>query len=102
MGTGPPRSRSARFPQADVMFTLPGGQTLPGGRLQDLSSASSCADPMCLMSRDLRREEYTIRTAVAPDAVFTVRTYGDTAPPYDPELVRRFTHNKPQTCRSAR
>ena len=84
------------------MFTLPGGQTLPGGRLQDLSSASSCADPMCLMSRDLRREEYTICTAVAPDAVFTVRTYGDTAPPYDPELVRRFTHDKPQTCRSAR
>ena len=51
------------------MFTLPGGQTLPGGRLQALSSASSCADPMCLMCRDLRREECTICTAVAPDRV---------------------------------
>jgi hypothetical protein len=27
------------------------------------------------MSRDPRREEYTICAAVAPDAVFTVRTY---------------------------
>ena len=31
------------------------------------------------MSRDPRREEYTICTAVAPDAVFTVRTYGHPA-----------------------
>jgi hypothetical protein len=39
---------------------------------------------MCPISRDPRREEYTIRTAVAADAVFTVRTYGDTAPLYQP------------------
>jgi hypothetical protein len=30
------------------------------------------------MSREPRREEYTIWTAVAPEAVFTVRTYGAT------------------------
>jgi hypothetical protein len=36
---------------------------------------------MCSMSREPRREECTICTAVAPEAVFTVRTYG-TGPPY--------------------
>jgi hypothetical protein len=36
------------------------------------------------MSRDPRRVEYTICTAVAPDAVFTVRTYG-TGPLYSPD-----------------
>jgi hypothetical protein len=34
---------------------------------------------MCSTSRDPRREECTICTAVAPEAVFTVRTYGDTS-----------------------
>jgi hypothetical protein len=32
------------------------------------------------MSRDPRCDEYTICTALAPEVVFTVRTYGDTAP----------------------
>jgi hypothetical protein len=48
------------------------------------SSASSWADPMCSMSRDPRRDEYTICTAVAPEAVFTVRTYAT-----DPTAQRR-------------
>jgi hypothetical protein len=39
---------------------------------------------MCSISRDPRREEYTICTAVAPDAVFTVRTYG-TGQLYNPD-----------------
>ncbi len=38
------------------------------------------------MSSDPRWDEYTICTAVAPDAVFTVRTYG-TRPLYGPGLV---------------
>ncbi len=38
-------------------------------------AASSCAEPMCSMSRDPRREECTICTALAPDAVFTVCAY---------------------------
>jgi hypothetical protein len=33
---------------------------------------------MCSISREPRRDEYTIWTAVAPEAVFTVRTYGAT------------------------
>jgi hypothetical protein len=37
------------------------------------------------MSREPRRFEYTICTAVAPEAVFTVRTNGDTGPPYGPQ-----------------
>jgi hypothetical protein len=45
------------------------------------SSASSCAEPMCSISRDPRRDNHTTCTAVAPDFVFTVRTYG-TGPLY--------------------
>jgi len=47
------------------------------------STASVCAEPMCSRLRDPRREEYTICTAVAPEAVFTVRTYA-TKRPYGP------------------
>jgi hypothetical protein len=43
---------------------------------------------MCPIFHDPRCEEYTICTAVAPDAVFTVRTYG-TWPAYDPGLLRK-------------
>ena len=39
------------------------------------SSPSSCAEPMRPMFRDPRREDHTIRTAIAPDEVFTVRRY---------------------------
>jgi len=49
--------------------------------LNNSNSASSCADPMCSMSRDPRREKCTICNTLAPEAVTTVRTYGDTAPP---------------------
>jgi hypothetical protein len=42
----------------------------------------------------------TICTAVAPDAVLTVRTYG-TRPAYGPGLVRNFSHLQPRTPRSA-
>src|SRR4051794_33590238 len=39
---------------------------------------------MCSMSRAPRREECAICTARAPEAVTTVRMYGDTGPPYGP------------------
>jgi hypothetical protein len=52
--------------------------------LHTSNSASSWADPMCSMSRDPRREECTICTAMAPGPVFTMRTYGDTGIPYGP------------------
>jgi hypothetical protein len=75
--------------RAKAQHALPGGQALPRDGLEISSSVSSCAEPMCSMSRDPRREECTICTAVAPDAVFTVRTYG-TGPLYGPGLVRTF------------
>jgi hypothetical protein len=52
------------------------------------------------MSRDPRRDECTICTAVAPEAVFTVRTYA-TRPLYDPKLVRRSAPPTAQNTRSA-
>jgi hypothetical protein len=54
---------------------------------------------MCSISRDPRCEEYTICTAVAPEAVFTVRTYG-TRQLYGPGLVRKSSSREPRTCRS--
>ena len=54
------------------------------------------------MSRDPRREKYTICTAVAPDDVFTVRTYG-TRQLYGhaANLVRTSSHHNPRNRRSA-
>ena len=42
------------------------------------NSPSSCAKPMYSISRDPRREDHTIWTAVAPDEVLTLRTYATT------------------------
>jgi hypothetical protein len=50
---------------------------------------------MCPISRDPRRNEYTTCTAVAPDLVFTVLTYG-TRPLYEPPSVRNFSVRKQQ------
>ena len=54
------------------------------------------------MLRDPRREDHTIWTATAPDAVFTVRTYA-TRRDYEPRLSAqiRATHSQ-QTSRSQR
>lgn len=56
---------------------------------------------MGLDVRDPLWEEYTICTAVAPGAVFTVGTYGNTSPPYGPGSVRNFSDRGQRTCRSA-
>ena len=53
------------------------------------------------MSRDPRRDECTICTAVAPEVVFTVRRYGDTSPAYGPGLVRNLSHYDHRIRRSA-
>ena len=58
------------------------------------SSASSCADPMCSMLRDPRCDDQTTCTAVAPDFVFTVRTYG-TGPLYGPARQASGLTGKP-------
>jgi ribosome-binding protein aMBF1 (putative translation factor) len=55
---------------------------------------------MCSIFREPRREDDTTCTAVAPDAVFTVRTYG-TGPLYGHGLVRKSASAKPATRRSA-
>jgi hypothetical protein len=64
------------------------------------SAASSCADPRCSIWCAPRREDQTTCTAVAPDVVFMVRTYG-TRPLYGPRLVRKFSSSEPKTRRSA-
>jgi hypothetical protein len=61
--------------QAEIELTLTGSQTLLRHSLDDLNLRIIVRRPMCSMSREPRREEYTICTAVAPEAVFTVRTY---------------------------
>ena len=58
-----------------------------------------CAEPRCSIFRDPRREDHTICTAVAPEVVFTVRTYATTAP-YGAKLVRTFPPRNHQTRRS--
>ncbi|TBM83552.1 hypothetical protein DIQ79_33745, partial [Mycolicibacterium smegmatis] len=51
------------------------------------------------MLRDPRRVDHTICTAVAPEAVFTVRTYATRAA-YGPTLVRKFRPSRLRNCRS--
>ena len=70
--------------QAQAKLALPPAIRCLAAAFSASSSAASCADPMCSMSRDPRRDEHTTCTAVAPDAVLTVRTYG-TRPPNDPD-----------------
>src|SRR5690348_244551 len=52
------------------------------------------------MSRAPRREPCTICTAVAPDAVRTVRMYAATSADYEPRLVRKFSRLRTRTHRS--
>ncbi|WP_425311572.1 transposase domain-containing protein [Mycolicibacterium gilvum] len=57
------------------------------------------------MLREPRRLDHTICTAVAPEAVFTVRTWAIRAA-YDPKLVRKFPlpahqHRRSQTYAAA-
>jgi hypothetical protein len=59
------------------------------------NSTSSCGDPMCSIEREPMRQDHTICTAVAPDEVFTVRTYATRAA-YGPILVFKFRPNSRQ------
>ena len=56
---------------------------------------------MCSMLREPRLDDRKTRTAVAPDFVLTVRTYG-TSPLYGPLLARKFTCEKLGNSKSAR
>jgi hypothetical protein len=78
--TGPSR-RSARIAfQAGLV-------AVPGRGHDDLSASALLTNSMTPPAPPRPRwDAYTIRTAVAPDAVFTVCAYG-TGPLYDPQLV---------------
>jgi hypothetical protein len=54
--------------------SLIGRQTLPTAAFSTATSAPSLAQPRCSTARDPRRENHTTYTAVAPKAVFTMRT----------------------------
>ena len=72
-------------PQAQVELALPGRQPLPRRGLQQFHLGIAVGRAQVIdLARAARREEYTICTAVAPEDVLTVRTYGDTRPPYGP------------------
>jgi len=53
---------------------------------------------MCSIERDPRRDDHTICTAVAPELVFTVRTYATTAPygPTPSAQIRTSREPNPQ------
>ena len=70
------------FPSLDLLegsVSSPRLRTTPVGDLLVLRASSGFVIrwPGCSISRDLRREDHTICTAVAPDGVFTVRRYGN-------------------------
>jgi len=54
----------------------PGRDPLLRRRLQRPQLRVTCADPKYSIFREPRREDHTTCAAVAPDAGFTVRTYG--------------------------
>ena len=54
---------------------------------------------MCSIERDPRRQHHTICTAVAPEAVFTVRMRATSAA-YGPALVFKFRRIRTQNGRS--
>jgi hypothetical protein len=99
IGSGPPPARPPK-PGPRSSQPCPPARRCRATAFSPSSPASSCADPDS-MSSDPRWDEYTICTAVAPDAVFTVRTYG-TRPLYGPGLVRRLARREPGTRRSER
>ena len=74
-GISSPR-RIAAGHRSVAELQLPGAIRCCAAAFSASSSVSSCADPRCSISRDPRREDHTTRTAVAPDAVFTVRMRG--------------------------
>jgi hypothetical protein len=68
-----PAERTARG-QAEVELALPGGQPPPGRGLQRLHLGLVARRAQMLDAPRPSTREYTICTAVAPDAVRTVRT----------------------------
>ena len=90
MRPGPSRLK----PEIELQLIL--RQALPGSSLE---LGLVVRRPRCSMSRDPRRVECTICTALAPDADFTVRTYA-TGSGLSVGLVCKSRHPKPQSPRS--
>ncbi len=76
------------------------GHPLPRLRLQRLQLGLIVGRADVLDLPRPRRDEYITCTAVAPDLVFTVLTYG-TSQLYGPSVVRKSEFAKPETRRSA-
>jgi len=68
-----PRATAASRPRSNSSW--PAASRCCAAVFSASSSCSSCADPTCSIWPDPRREECTTCTAVAPDAVLTVRMY---------------------------
>jgi hypothetical protein len=77
IGSGPP-CRGAKPLRPRSSSPCPAATFCRAAAFNSSSSASVCADPMCSIFRAPRRFENTIWTAVTPEEVFTVRTYGAT------------------------
>ncbi len=71
IGNGPPASGEAS--RLSSSSPCPAVIRCRATVLSSSNSTSSWAEPMCSISREPWREECTICTARAPDAVFTVR-----------------------------
>jgi hypothetical protein len=78
-----PRSRSSTV--------FPAASRCAAAAFSAASSASSCAEPTCSMSREPRRDECTICTAVAPQRGPRRMHMGHGPTRYGQRLVRRFS-----------
>jgi hypothetical protein len=83
IGNGPPPLASGCRPRSSS--PCPAASRCRAAAFSNSTSASLWAEPRWSISREPRREESTICTAVAPEDVFTVRTYGGTRPHYCPD-----------------
>ena len=83
-------------PQAEDEFHLPAVSPCRAAAFSASTSASSCAEPMCSMFRDPRREDHAIWTAVALEAVFTVRPSA-TRRDYESRISAQIRRRQPTT-----
>jgi hypothetical protein len=72
ISNGPPVISVESRPRSNA--PRPSASRCRAAALSASNSDSSWAEPRCSMRREPRRDDHTIRTAIAPDLVFTVRT----------------------------
>jgi hypothetical protein len=91
MGNEPPPRPSTSTGAIPGPLALPCRQPLPRDSLQQLQLDVVVRRADVLDVARPRRHECTISTARAPEAVFTVRTYGDTCSPYEPRISAQIS-----------